>query len=387
MTGTDDREPRSHGAAASAEASPRPVSASVTARLAPLALSCAALALIFWGLFQLDIPLARFLRAVHQPWLERAGALGSWLGSGAVLVALSGSLFLAGWARGWPVCRRAGLEGLLAHGGVALTVNLLKHLVGRPRPRMTHAEGLPAGPSLASGLDSFPSGHAAAAFAVAAVLAKHYPRLAWWPYGVAGFVAFSRVFRGSHFPTDVLAGAALGLVAGYLASNPVRAWRTSVSRALCDLAPVAAGAFAILWVACQSALATEPWGMLSAAGALAMVGGFAVRWTAVARQIGGGQGGRADAGTSARALALPSGAPRWATALIGTGLAATGGSGLVALVAALTGAAWVARDPEPGEQTRTRATWMSVVREGCLALGAAGAVATLRAARGVLPLL
>jgi membrane-associated phospholipid phosphatase len=63
------------------------------------------------------------------------------------------------------------------------------------------------------GSGSFPSGHATAAFAVAGVFAGRYRSHRWVPwvaYGLAGVIAFSRVSNQAHFPSDVLAGAALG---------------------------------------------------------------------------------------------------------------------------------------------------------------------------------
>ncbi|MGH7251028.1 MAG: hypothetical protein ACREIK_04160, partial [Nitrospiraceae bacterium] len=64
--------------------------------LLPIACSCIALAVVFWGVVQLDLPLARFLRSVHLPWLELAGDVGSRLGSGAVLAGISGALLAIG---------------------------------------------------------------------------------------------------------------------------------------------------------------------------------------------------------------------------------------------------------------------------------------------------
>jgi len=60
---------------------------------------------------------------------------------------------------------------------------------------------------------SFPSGHSAAAFAVATVFAHRYRQHRWVPwvaYGAAGVIAFSRITNQSHFPSDVFLGAAIG---------------------------------------------------------------------------------------------------------------------------------------------------------------------------------
>jgi hypothetical protein len=62
---------------------------------------------------------------------------------------------------------------------------------------------------------SFPSGHAASAFATAAVLQRHLGWKAGIPaYAVAGYVAASRVQMRRHYLSDVAFGAAIGLVAG-----------------------------------------------------------------------------------------------------------------------------------------------------------------------------
>ena len=60
---------------------------------------------------------------------------------------------------------------------------------------------------------SFPSGHAAGAFAVAAVFSHRYRQHRWVPwvaYGMASAISFSRVTTQAHFPSDVFLGAALG---------------------------------------------------------------------------------------------------------------------------------------------------------------------------------
>jgi undecaprenyl-diphosphatase len=85
----------------------------------------------------------------------------------------------------------------------------LKDVFDRVRPPLAdHAIGaLVAVPRDAS----FPSGHAATAFAAAGVVALLHPRLRVAALGLAALVALSRVYLGVHYPSDVLAGAVLGL--------------------------------------------------------------------------------------------------------------------------------------------------------------------------------
>lgn len=65
------------------------------------------------------------------------------------------------------------------------------------------------------GQGSFPSGHAARSFAIAAVMANRYgAKGAWIAYGIAGAVSLSMVQRDIHWASDVVAGAGIGLAIG-----------------------------------------------------------------------------------------------------------------------------------------------------------------------------
>jgi len=118
--------------------------------------------------------------------------------------------------------RRVGLALAVAIALQATLVWALKAAFGRVRPWL--AFGLPA-PIGQPHDGSFPSGHAAGSFCVAAFVAVLLPAV-WRSapmrallvslFGVlvAAFVALSRVYLGAHFPSDVLAGALLGALVG-----------------------------------------------------------------------------------------------------------------------------------------------------------------------------
>lgn len=114
--------------------------------------------------------------------------------------------------------RRTGITVLAALGTeYLLCEHLLKPLVGRIRPC-----DINTGVQLLIGNPheySFPSGHAASSFAAATVLYRRGFRWKKWLMLLAVLIAFSRLYLYVHFPTDVLAGAAIGAAAGWLFSG------------------------------------------------------------------------------------------------------------------------------------------------------------------------
>ena|SRR3990167_3117704 len=63
---------------------------------------------------------------------------------------------------------------------------------------------------------SFPSSHAALGFASAYVLAANRRKYQLLFYGLATLIAFSRIYLGKHYPSDVLTGAVIGVVTGWV---------------------------------------------------------------------------------------------------------------------------------------------------------------------------
>lgn len=134
-------------------------------------------------------------------------------------------LLLAVGAFGDCKCRRrrprAAAAGLLAVGVAALLVTVLKELFDRARPPLADGSLDPVGIVPASA--SFPSGHAATAFAVAVAVGLIHPRLRTPLLAAAAVVALSRVYLGVHYAFDVLAGTLLGVGIGFAAAWAVRA--------------------------------------------------------------------------------------------------------------------------------------------------------------------
>jgi membrane-associated phospholipid phosphatase len=227
-------------------------------RIPPVAavlLSISALTLAFVGLFEWDVPLTRFIRSLNDvhmdhltnPWLARLSDIGDRLGKGESLVILSLVLLAVGYGLKHSQWKAAGWQSLIAHGLAAATANILKHVIGRPRPKFMHAGNLELSPASGSGWDSFPSGHAAASFAVGTVLAMKFPRARWPILAVAAAIAASRIFRGSHYLTDVAGGAALGCFLGVIAAHPWREWRSSAGLAVMGMTPFFAATLALVW--------------------------------------------------------------------------------------------------------------------------------------------
>lgn len=73
-------------------------------------------------------------------------------------------------------------------------------------------------------LQSFPSSHTAVAFAVTLVLATALPKARWLFWVLAFGVAGGRVLRMAHFPSDVMAGAAVGYAVGFLIAHAGARW-------------------------------------------------------------------------------------------------------------------------------------------------------------------
>ena len=128
---------------------------------------------------------------------------------------LKGHAPLSQAAQHWRLrCERA-IVFFIVIAVTGIGAQLLKHLVGRSRPRLMDSVGaFHLDPfSIKASLASFPSGHATTAFAAATVLGLLTPK--WRPalFGLATLIALSRVVVGAHYVSDIVAGGTIGVLA------------------------------------------------------------------------------------------------------------------------------------------------------------------------------
>jgi membrane-associated phospholipid phosphatase len=159
---------------------------------------------------RLDTALLRFMRTRgHTPLVEsgaktlaRSGEYGAiWLAAGLVAAAFDPP-------------RRGRWLAAAALAPAAIGLNYgVKVIARRRRPVLAGLPPLGGAPSSLS----FPSAHSTASFAAATAMSRIAPRRAPLLYGGAAAMAMTRPYLGMHYPSDVVAGAALGLALGKLA--------------------------------------------------------------------------------------------------------------------------------------------------------------------------
>ena len=179
----------------------------------------------------LDDKTARAALRLDPDFIHVFGAI-SQMGKSHWLFALSALAVVAGLFRRERVLgpRRRAAWGLVASRGLyffavmafsGITVQIVKHVVGRARPYLIDLDG----PfhfdffSLRAVEASFPSGHTTTVFAALAALTLLWPRLGPAFLIVALPVAASRIILGAHYVSDVVGGACLGLASALVVAR------------------------------------------------------------------------------------------------------------------------------------------------------------------------
>lgn len=152
-----------------------------------------------------DVPLMLAIHHYRRPWLDTLFMAITQTGGVLLVVPVAGLV-----GRWWQQQRLEALTLLISCGGAVIINNVLKFLIARPRPQVFP-------PLTVETSFSFPSGHTMAAVAFYGLLAillwrkRHY----WGAVCATGWVvlvSFSRIYLGVHYPSDVAAALAVGLL-------------------------------------------------------------------------------------------------------------------------------------------------------------------------------
>jgi membrane-associated phospholipid phosphatase len=137
------------------------------------------------------------------------------LGDQPALRTLSVALIAAGILARNHRLARAGSRMIIAHEGATFAKDMIKTEIDRTRPRSaerTEQRKPRKGKDTAKEKTSFPSGHSAGAIAAARAFSREYPAYAPVALGAATVIALLQIPRCAHYPTDVAAGIAIGLL-------------------------------------------------------------------------------------------------------------------------------------------------------------------------------
>jgi lipid A 4'-phosphatase len=172
----------------------------------------------------LDRPAAAYFREAGTVWRQFFGPIGSLGIAMPYLIAFGIAFIVLRWGGNLPSfepwaarMRAAARIPALLFSGIAVSgilVDLLKVVVGRPRPKLLFSSGSYEFSWIGLNADhwSFPSGHAATAAALATALWCLWPQPALFYVIGAALIAASRVVMGAHYLSDVVMGAFIGVL-------------------------------------------------------------------------------------------------------------------------------------------------------------------------------
>ncbi|MDB6136341.1 MAG: phosphatase family protein [Verrucomicrobiales bacterium] len=171
-----------------------------------------------------DVAVAEAVAPYRHTLPVRALSFLGKLGDQPPMFTISGVVLGAGLLTGNKRLARAGLRMVAANSVATLTKNFVKHRINRTRPELLTQEGryeMHPGNSEDHDETSFPSGHSAGAVATARAFAREYPEYGAPAHAAASLIALSQIPRGAHYPTDVAAGSAIGLLAEWAVSKVI----------------------------------------------------------------------------------------------------------------------------------------------------------------------
>lgn len=154
----------------------------------------------------MDLEILLMIQNLSNPLFDAIGKIFNILGEkGWIFIACSLILMIN------KKTRVAGFVLFIVLGITGLSTEIIKEFVERPRPFVAY-------PSIAplynetSLYSSFPSGHTSMAFAFATTMALFYPKYKFPLFTMAIIMGFTRLYGFVHYPTDVIAGAMIGII-------------------------------------------------------------------------------------------------------------------------------------------------------------------------------
>ncbi len=177
-------------------------------------LAAGVLLLIAVSMLPLDAPFARWCAQIEWPAaFEKLLLLSEVFGHAIGIVVIGLLVFQLDPVRRWAAPRL-----VFTALGAGVTADIVKLFIARARPRHCELEkcawdmvaGYFAPGNAGISHQSFPSGHAAAAVALAFALAALYPRGRSMFFSLAVLASVQRLVEGSHYLTDIFVGAAIG---------------------------------------------------------------------------------------------------------------------------------------------------------------------------------